>query len=93
MLRGWMCSVVSSDLTFSPAGHFRYSGLNALGRPVAFLGTYATGVDHGTGWIALYYDDYTGGPKAWFYMLDGQQLKVSAIRGNLTNGTAMVFTR
>jgi hypothetical protein len=82
-----------SDLTLTPDARFRYAGKNALGGPVAFTGSYRTGEDKGTPWIALIYDDYPDKPAVWFYSLEANQLTVSAQRGNLTNGSALVFTR
>jgi hypothetical protein len=82
-----------SDLTLSANGQFRYGGKNALGGPVAFTGTYKTGVVEGTPWVALYYADYPDAPKLWFYRLEGDKLTVSAVRGNLTNGSALVLER
>jgi hypothetical protein len=82
-----------SDLTLFADGRFRYAGENALGGPVAFGGSYQTGVDAGTPWIRLVYDDFPDRPTVWFYKLEEKQLLVSAVRGNLTNGSALTFAR
>jgi hypothetical protein len=82
-----------SDLTLTADGRFRYAGKNALGGPAAFGGSYQTGVQNGAPWIRLVYDDFPTNPTVWFYELDGAQLSVSAMQGNLTNGSALVFTR
>lgn len=82
-----------SDLTLQADGHFYYAGKNALGGTVRFGGRYQMGEEKGVGWIRLDYDAYPGRPTVWFYRLDGNQLSVSSAQGNLTNGSAMVFTK
>jgi zinc/manganese transport system permease protein len=82
-----------SDLTLQADGHFYYGGKNALGGPVRFGGRYQMGEQNGVGWIRLDYDAYPGRPTVWFYRLDGTRLSVSSVQGNLTNGSALVFTR
>ena len=82
-----------SDLTLSANGHFFYAGKNALGGPVRFGGTYRLGEQNGAPWIGLVYDDYPGRPTVWFYKLDETHLSVSTVQGNLTNGSALTFTR
>lgn len=82
-----------SDLTLYPDGRFRYAGKSALGGPAAFGGKYQTGVDKGLPWIRLVYADFPDRPTVWYYKLEGDKLTVSAVRGNLTNGSALVFMR
>jgi hypothetical protein len=82
-----------SDLTLTPDGRFRYGGKNALGGNVAFGGNYQTAVVNGSAVMRLIYDDFPNQPTIWFYRVDGNQLTVSSVQGNLTNGSALVFTR
>jgi hypothetical protein len=82
-----------SDLTLKADGQFRYAGKSALGGPVAFGGTYQTGVEAGTPWIRLIYADFPDAPQLWYYKLEEKQMLVSAVKGNLENGSALVFTR
>jgi hypothetical protein len=82
-----------SDLTLQPDGQFYYGGKNALGGSVRFGGRYRVGEDNGADWIRLDYDAYPGRPTLWFYKIEGTQLTVSTARGNLSNGSGLVFTR
>ena len=82
-----------SDLSLLPSGHFRYTGKNALGGKVTFGGSYEVGTVNGSPQIRLVYDDFPDTPTRWFYMLDGTRLSVSSVQGNLSNGSALVFTR
>ena len=82
-----------SDLTLFADGAFRYAGKSALGGPVAFGGTYETGVEAGTPWIRLVYADFPDQPTVWYYKLSEKRLLVSAVKGNLDNGSALTFTR
>jgi zinc/manganese transport system permease protein len=82
-----------SDLSLLADGHFYYGGKNALGGPVRFGGRYQTGEQDGAAWIRLDFDAYPNRPTVWFYRVDGDKLTVSSARGNLTNGSALVFTK
>lgn len=82
-----------SDLTLQSDGHFYYGGKNALGVSVRFGGTYRLGQQNGAPWIGLVYDDFPSRQTVWFYKVDDTQLTVSTVQGNLTNGSALVFTR
>jgi hypothetical protein len=82
-----------SDLTLRPDGQFYYAGKNALGGTVRFGGRYRVGVSNGADWIRLDYDAYPGKPTVWFYRIEGTQLTVSTVQGNLSNGAGLVFTR
>ena len=82
-----------SDLTFYADGRFRYAGKSAIGGLVAFGGTYKMGSDSGAPTITLVFADFPDRPTFWYYQLDGNTLKVSGVRGNLTNGSALTFTR
>jgi hypothetical protein len=82
-----------SDLTLQADGQFYYGGKNALGGPVRFGGRYRVGADKGADWIRLDYDAYPGRPTLWFYKIEGTQLTVSTVQGNLANGSGLVFTR
>jgi hypothetical protein len=82
-----------SDLTLQADGQFYYGGKNALGGPVRFGGRYQVGEHSGAGWIRLDFDAYPGRPTLWFYKIEGTQLTVSTVQGNLTNGSGLVFTR
>ncbi|MDR3686434.1 MAG: hypothetical protein P4L93_05725 [Coriobacteriia bacterium] len=82
-----------SDITFFADGRFRYAGKSAIGSPVAFTGTYQTGSNSGAPTVTLVYADFPDRPTFWYYQLDGNTLKVSAVLGNLTNGSALTFTR
>ena len=82
-----------SDITFYSDGRFRYAGKSAIGSPVAFGGTYQTGADSGAPTVTLVYSDFPDRPTSWYYQLEGNTLKVSVVRGNLTNGSALTFTR
>jgi len=82
-----------SDLTFYADGRFRYAGRSAIGGLVAFGGTYQMGSDSGAPTITLVFADFPDRPTFWFYQLDGTTLKVSGVRGNLTNGSALTFVR
>ena len=82
-----------SDITFYPDGRFRYAGRSAIGGLVAFGGTYQQGQDAGTPTVKLVFADFPDRPTSWYYQLDGNTLKVSTVRGNLTNGSALTFKR
>jgi hypothetical protein len=82
-----------SDLTLRADGTFRYAGKSAIGGPVAFGGTYQLGDDVGSPCIRLVYADFPDRPTVWYYRLDGKQLLVSTVKGNLTNGSALTFMR
>jgi hypothetical protein len=82
-----------SDLTLNADGTFFYAGKNALGGSVRFGGRYRVGEQDGAPWMQLAYDDYPDRNVVWFYKIEGSQLSASTMRGNLTNGSAMVFTR
>jgi hypothetical protein len=82
-----------SDLTLTSDGRFRYAGRNALGGVVAFGGTYQTAMVDGSAVMRLIYDDNPTQPTIWYYRVDGNQLIVSSVHSDLTNGTALVFTR
>jgi hypothetical protein len=82
-----------SDLTLTADGKFTYGGQNALGGPVKFAGTYNTGRSDLGPWIQLVFADYTDRQTVWYYTVSDKELAVSAIPGNLKNGSALVFTR
>ena len=82
-----------SDLILAADGTFTYTGLNALGVPVRFAGTYQKGTSGVAPWIRLTYADFPDRPTKWFYRLEPQRLTVSTAVGNLRNGSALVFTR
>ena len=82
-----------SDLTLAADGTFTYAGLNALGSPVRFAGSYQKGTSGAAPWIRLTYADFPDRPTRWFYRLEPQRLTVSTAVGNLRNGSALVFTR
>ena len=82
-----------SDLTLKADGTFEYAGKNALGGPVKFAGTYQTGTTTEGPWLRLTYSDFPDRSTLWFYRLEPTQLTVSAVAGDLANGSALVFTR
>lgn len=82
-----------SDLTLQADGAFFYAGKNALGGPVRFGGRYTVGEQNGAPWIQLLYDAYPDRPTLWYYKIEGSQMTVSTVLGNLTNGSGLVFTR
>jgi hypothetical protein len=82
-----------SELTLAQDGTFTYGGRNAHGVPVTFSGRYDMGTEQRGPWIRLTYSDFPDRPTVWFYRLAPDTLTVSAVRGDLSNGTALVFTR
>lgn len=82
-----------SDLTLKADKTFVHVGKNALGGKVTFMGVYETGTSKEGPWVRLVYHDFPDRQVAWFYKIEGDKLYVSSLVGNLSNGTALEFTR